>query len=259
MRDSLSSVEGGPAFAVSQELDNDLRSRRVSEPLHMEANEDWLHPGGLLPVSGHGNFVVSPSVFLHSGWALRHVSGAELGQMWDLPMKWKWLFGGYPDQTDLPFTCTAPAKVLWQYTARVDKFRITRGEAKRDPLELMPSFGIIPSEDLHLDNRFAKAVKNDEDNVPVYIWNNFVAKAVNIPLTPDVEQAFEQIRRGLLGRWQKLLYLSFVCYMLTEYGMAWLTDVSLEAARDCKVGRDCVTHASLASWRKWKDGLTLFF
>jgi len=125
--------------------------------------------------------VVSPSVFSHSGWALRHMTGPELR------MKWKQLFGGYPDQINLPFTCTAPVKVLWQYAARVDKFRITRGEVKMDPLDLMPSFGIIPSEDLHLDNRFAKAVKNDDDEAAVYIWDNFAAEAVNIPLTPDVE------------------------------------------------------------------------
>jgi len=199
MRDSLSSVEGGPAFAVSRELDEDLWSRRVREPLQMEADKGWLHPGGLLLVGGRGNLVVSPSVFLHSGWALRRVTGAELGQMWDLPMKWKQLFGGYPDQINHRFTCTVPAKVLWQYTARVDKFGIMRGEAERDLLDLMPSFGIIPCEDLHLDNRFAKAVKNDDDEVPVHIWNNFAAEAVNIPLTPDVEQAFQQIQRGLLG------------------------------------------------------------
>jgi len=95
--------------------------------------------------------------------------------------------------------CTAPAKVLWQYTARVNKFGIIRGEAESDPLELMPSFGIIPSEDLHLDNKFAKAVKNDDNDVPVYIWDNFFAEVVNIPLTPDMEQAFKQMLRGLLG------------------------------------------------------------
>jgi len=53
----------------------------------MEVDKCWLHPGGVLPVIGHGNLVVSPSVFLQSGWALRHLMGAELGQMWDLPMK----------------------------------------------------------------------------------------------------------------------------------------------------------------------------
>jgi len=217
MRGLLSSVKGGQAFAVSRELDEDLWNRRVKEPLQMEVDKGWLHPGGLLPVSGRGNLVVYPSVFSHSGWALRCVTGPELGQMWDLPMKWKQLFGGYPDQIYLPFTCTVPAKFLWQYTARVDKFGITRGEGKRDLLDLMPSFGIIPSEDLHLDDRFAKAVKNDVDEAPVYIWDNFAAEAVNIPLTPDMEQAFTQIWRGLLGRWQRLLYLSFVHYMQAEW------------------------------------------
>jgi len=224
MRDSLSLVEGGPAFAVSQELDEDLQSRCVKEPLHLEVDKDWLHPGGLLLVIECGNLVVSPSVFLHSGWALRHMTGAELGQMWDLPIKWKWLFGGYPDQSNLPFTCTALAKVLWQYATQVDKFRIMKGEAEGNPLEWMPSFGIIPSEDLHLDNRFVKAVKNDDD-APVYIWDNFCGRGGCIPLTPDMEQAFEQIQRRLLGRQQRLLYLSFVHHMQAEYHMeerGWL-------------------------------------
>jgi len=203
--------------------------------------------------------VVSLSVFLHSGWALRHLTETEFGQMWDLPTKWKWLFGGYTDQSNLPFTCTAPAKVLWQYTAQVDKFGIRKGEAEVNPLEWMPSFGIIPSEDLHLDDRFVKAVKNDDDDAPVYIWDNFVAEAVSIPLTPDMEQALNQMQRRLLGCWQSLLYLSFVHYMQAEYGEAWLTNASSDAARDCEVSQDCLSHASLASWWKWKDGLTLFF
>jgi len=216
-------------------------------------NKDWLHPGGLFPVDGHQDLVVSPSVFLHSRWALRHLTGVELGQLWDLPIKWKQLFGRYPDQSNLPFTCTAPAKVSWQYAAQVDKFGILKEEAERNLLELLPSFGIIPSEDLHLDNRFVKALKNE-----VYIWDNFAAEAVGLPLTPDVEQAFKQIQQRLLGCWQRLLYLSFVSYMQAKHGGSWLTNVSLEAVRDCEAGRDSLTWASLASWYKWKDGLTLF-
>lgn len=122
------------------------------------------------------------------------------------------------------------------------------------------AFGLLSFRAGSAENRFAKAAKDDDAEVPVYIWNEFLARGLSpTALSPAQLVGLDAYRAFLLVRWRRLLCLSFLRYLRAEHGSRWWENESEDARRDREVGRECLWRASEATWWNWDAGSTLFF
>ena len=123
-----------------------------------------------------------------------------------------------------------------------------------------------------------KASKNDDDEVPVELWDRAVFRHTFTWLrySPKVKHSLKILRDKIGFRWYVIsLRRSLFKYLRSVYGRNWWKDldresrcgrkrkrredVETELYKDVKVARDAITRAVNSSWWEWRCGSTCFF
>lgn len=150
----------------------------------------------------------------------------------------------------------------------------------------------LKAERNYLNQYGEKAAKNDDEAIPVELWDRSVLRGYFtwISYGPKVAKALEVIRNKFAFRWYVYrLRKSFMHYMSTQHGYKWwkytgmnnniwpspvskrkrfnaLTKNLLpklnkldQLARDLEVGRDALRRAVNSSWWEWSSGSACFF
>jgi len=115
--------------------------------------------------------------------------------------------------------------------------------------------------------QFAKSVKADDAEIQVHLWDTRVWKR---GFNAEAETAFRNryqpcplisLRRLLLRRWRRNVYLSFIKYLSLVYGTAYLEEITTnrELQADCGAGRECLWRVMESSWWEWTMGSRLLF
>ena len=115
-------------------------------------------------------------------------------------------------------------------------------------------------------DRNIKAVKSDNAEVPVGLWND---RAIRGDCSPQQETALETLRNNLLMVWfRKRVFRSFCSYMLRSYGRKWTNrltqarqqrNTSSDIHKDGTVGIDALERVINSIWWLWSRGSTLIF
>jgi len=125
-----------------------------------------------------------------------------------------------------------------------------------------------------------KAAKNDDDEVPVELWDRAVLRHRFkwLEYSPKVKHALKIIRNNIGFRWYlNRLRKSYFRYLKETYGKQWWTllgaikglkvgtkrkrdyDMLINFGKDIKVGQDGIARAAGSSWWEWKKGSSCFF
>ena len=134
-------------------------------------------------------------------------------------------------------------------------------------------------EQAYLHSYGQKASKNDDDEVPVELWDRSVLRYhfTWLDYSPKVKWALRVLRKELAFRWYLIsLRRSLFRYLRETYQCDWwrLLDIqsgkvgrkrkhaiieASELTKDLNVGRDALRRAIHSSWWEWKSGSTCFF
>ena len=115
------------------------------------------------------------------------------------------------------------------------------------------------------EHDLAKAVKADDAEVPVHLWDERVCRAK--PSTIQVAK-LQVLRSFILRAYQRQVYLDCVSYLRKRYGKKWymLPNYSKiakkhgkERARDVHAMRDIVWRCQQNSWFEYTSGSRLFY
>lgn len=122
------------------------------------------------------------------------------------------------------------------------------------------------------DKAGTKAVKNDDAEVPVHIWNS---KLISDYPMPDViaqksratiEWSLDIIRKFMLAIWFRSIFLSFRRFLHLKWKCEYEAfkngnrmGLTLEFKKDIEAGSECLGYATSCSWWEWLGGSRLFF
>ena len=116
------------------------------------------------------------------------------------------------------------------------------------------------------DDRNLKAVKSDDAQTPVKLWNNKIVRGVS---THEQDAALEVFRNTWVIRWyRRHTYKSFVRYMIKCHGRNWAqrlisvrqrNQITSDLYKDGAVGSDAIARTLNATWWSWKAGSSLLF
>ena len=116
------------------------------------------------------------------------------------------------------------------------------------------------------EERNLKAVKADNAEVPVSLWNDRIVRST---ATEEQNTALETIRNKVMLRWyRRRVFKSYINYMIKTHGKGWSMklsasrcahEVDTEIHKDGRVGMDALRRILNASWWSWKAGSTLLF
>ena len=131
----------------------------------------------------------------------------------------------------------------------------------------------------YIDAYGGRAAKNDDEAVPVQLWDRAILRNhfTHLSYSARVARALNVIRNKIGFKWYvRCLRRSFFSYMKDEYGphfTNWINkknskkrkrdniNVSLpiEFQKDLNVGRDAIKRAVNITWWEWSSGSTCFF
>ncbi len=127
--------------------------------------------------------------------------------------------------------------------------------AKNNVNELEEGFNASGNEEAMIwDHQFAKAVKDDDAEVPIHFWDNRVWELQhNAICRRSMHQRvgccpLTFIRRLALHRWHKNLLRSLLSYLRSTYGTDWWIVREEECKRDVEAGAECISHGMAADW-----------
>ena len=130
----------------------------------------------------------------------------------------------------------------------------------------------------YLESYGQKAAKNDNDAVPVELWDRAILrdKFTWLEYSPKVKAALKIIRNEIAFKWYlRMLRRSLFNYLRLTYGKNWWELLLLKnrtsrkrkfeefkignLQKDLLVSADALTRAARSSWWEWRDGSTCFF
>ena len=130
---------------------------------------------------------------------------------------------------------------------------------------------------LHLDGQ--KAAKNDDDVVPIQLWDRTILRNYfsHLNYSNVVSEALAIIRNKIAFRWYLLcVRRSLFWYLRKCYGIEWWKDLKSnlpkkrkrnqdstlsdsQLKQDLAVARDAIYRVSNSTWWEWRAGSTCFF
>ncbi len=160
-------------------------SSNLTTPTVIQLRPNTFHGSGILPWQNRNCFVVTPSVFSPTSWVRRRISDQEWASILDLP---DMIFNKLPpkerrsiiDDTSL-LPLGVVLKVLDSFTNLDQVFspnpKRVCSDLSNATLVTVPKtkeslVSVVASSDR--DSRNTKATKNDDSEVPVYIWNEAI-------------------------------------------------------------------------------------
>jgi len=172
---------------------------------------------------------------------------------------------------------------LWSRRTEVEKEVKLNGKVEEDQLSSFNETSVedenyLKFEQDYLESYGQKASKNDDDEVPIELWDRAILreKFCWLPYTRKVKLALRVIRNKLAFRWYlRMLRTSLFKYLQRTYGKEWWKLMQLtvkgsrkrkfkefrisELQKDVMVATDALNRASKSTWWEWRDGSTCFF
>ena len=214
-------------------------------------------PNQKLPTNKPLQVVVSAGLFSPTGYVARTLSSLELMDAYDVPLNLhaslKEVFNNDDGkQETLPFVSAVPTKILHRILISI--FSTPPDQAASSPVKDMkisptsesPNLPVLmrsgsldvdnnddDSDDEYLGDPAVKAVKHDDAEVDVRMWNTRALEDYIRPpgepppsvcggtLTADIEKAFNLLRKAMMRRYRRNLVTSFRRYVDATYGVGW--------------------------------------
>ena len=133
------------------------------------------------------------------------------------------------------------------------------------------SANLIPADQFgsNLTKMDVKAVKHDDAEVPVYLWNDRLLRtgppAWRLYPRHRVIKALDGFRLLGLIRWRRNVYKSLIRYLNDRWDLQWsrhkqgVKVKSVEYKLDLAAALDCLYYTSRATWWEWNHGSRLIF
>jgi len=227
-----------------------------------------------------------------TGWVARKLSSFEKGMAFDfndLVLKNLMQLEELESRLDSLIVLSIPGKVtqllhhavvaLWG-TTRLTQELASRRAGNGNLVLINPEPVVVDFEN-EQDKRFLereasylldygqKAVKSDDADVPIELWDRCVlrSKFIWLNYTPQVAESLRIIReRFAMPIYLKNLRRSFLRYLNDVYGKCWwnklVGDDLVEAKRlrlELSIGVDSLVRCSNSTWWEWRDGSTCHF
>jgi len=176
-------------------------------------------------------------------------------------------------QRDCPFLLEVPSKVLhkifeaWKNVP----YEIIPTDSRSPQSQVvwgLPGIMYAAGQDFEVEAAYRQAVKADNAEVPVHVWNVRVWGAqLHVPeRVRTFEQRFSKcplhrLRDVFMCYWHLLALRSFLQHLKSSYGLNWQTyPVSSQAlATDLQYGRHLIRQTAMANWWEWRGGSSLIF
>ena len=257
-------------------------------------NTWWSH--GLLPWQAiHPSkaptlpYVVTTTPFTKSGWCTRALTARELARCFDVPV-------AIENRMVHAFSTTLPPNhpLSWSFPGKLLAHSLWLGgivecsegglNASLNASPFVPAFKVdhnsgqlVSQQQFNLATNVIaeKAVKMDDASVPVNLWNarlishfpdTTFAQSLSIN---KVNWSLDVLRRWLLRRWWKNIFISFKTFMTNKWSsqMRFLVNGSSDGSeygagdfyKDLEAGLDCLHYATMSTWWEWPKGSRLFF
>jgi hypothetical protein len=194
--------------------------------------------------------VITPSVFSSTSWVRRRISDQEWSSILDLPDVFlqQFLSLGVVFKMLDSFADPGGAHQIQGATPNTNRACLEpKDNPILSPLKDKENIGQVePSSDRVLRN--TKATKNDDAEVPVYLWNeSIVADGV-----PRKLLALDVIRHFALRWWKKNTTRDFLRWLNQKYPLALRPSGGY--IKDRKAGVDCLSRCANSSWWEWNVG-----
>ena len=208
-----------------------------------------------------------PCVFKSSGWGLRKLQPEEIGSAMDLPPGILSSFahsirnGSF---TLHDFLCLPPVKSL-QFALSVC---LGIGTDVSEPSHQPANTSVVhtPVFDsawrLKLAERHTKAVKADDADVEIEIWNRAVLEPFGISYSAsEHDLLFDFLRRSMSRQYKLNVLRSFVRYMLVTYGFLHGDELCTSPAfrADWEAGVEALNRVGKSTFWAWDGGSSLLF
>jgi hypothetical protein len=220
--------------------------------------------------------MVCPTVFGLAKSVIRRLTSGELASAFDVPWSaipedWEKLMDQPIPSTvpPHPLTLAVPLKVLhkvyemWQQVPYCLSSLVNRAANGQDNTHLwnLPGTMYASGQDFKVEADYRQAVKANDAQVPIHIWNNRIwgAKLHQPDLVSAYQKKYQKcpldsLREIFLQCWRRLVYRSFLLYLRATYGDKWRSHQQAEPAlrEDLKHGRDCLHKTAAADWWEWR-------
>ena len=214
-------------------------------------------PQRLIKISDLLDIYSAPSVFGASGWVRRRLTCEEILRCLDIPQQLDKdivkLLGNKTDSENWQRILEAvPGKVLLHALDSIQSLNAQKVEETKfeDKLVAPLNFHSMISGIFFMDTlspeeeRTLKAVKADNADIPVKLWNNKVARGNS---TEAQDYALETFREIRVIRWyRRHVFRSFLLYMKRMHGYGWM-DKLLTAGRKLFVNSEIYKDGSVGS------------
>ncbi len=197
----------------------------------------------------------------------------EICNAYDLPLNsypedLSKLLDSYPRHQTLPFLSVPPLKLALKAYESWGRVPYRLGLGVTSPVLTVKS-GLMYTmdRDFAVEEAHRKAVKADDAEVPVHLWNDRIWR--QRLHTPASLQRFhdkymgrcplDSIRSCLIRYWRRAVCQSLLWYLRAKYGTDWRSRETEEPRRAVTQGQDCLVKASTSDWWEYIGGSTLFF
>lgn len=220
----------------------------------------------------------APCVFTSTGWVEHRLTPSEVLRCLDIPqgmdqklilelggdlssLWWKYVLKAVPGKT-----------IMFVLKSLINKEEPDKFPTKLTQIEVEMQYQVTISGDFITEaataeeERNLKAVKADNAEVPIKLWNN---KIVRGDSNEKQDHALEIIRNTIMIRWyRRSVYKSFLSYMRKTHGKGWTLKLirarqqrmtESDIFKDGKVGTDALRRILGATWWSWEAGSTLLF
>ena len=283
-----------------------LKLNLASAPVHLDTARPskivQLGPScydtiGLVPFAtlSKAPHIVTTSPYTASGWCSRIMTTKEYGRIFDLPVAIEKRLAKAQTTTlssNHSLFSTTPGKIIqhsmWLlnfYTATTEGGKVSLLNNLRQPIfsldnddTLVRNHDKFMIKETQLEIANKQAVKHDDAEIPVHIWNERLMKTYPVPNNirgisdAKLNNALSVLRKFALKLWKRRVLASFKSYLkstwVTEYHLLMAGHAedkhtklknSKEFWKDLEAGLNCLEYTSKCSWWEWKGGSRLLF
>ena len=283
------SIFGTPCSAPTDAL-----LSRQSSVLPCHSFKDTVWSSGLLPFKPLSSCLVATTTpFTPSGWNTRSLSTKEFARAFDAPVALeKRLHKQHPSSlpNDHPIFTSAPGKIIQHSLWLLSLTQVIGGGDNSFHELIHPIFELDEGDalvrhhehfDTHnetLEEAHVKAVKHDDAEIPVYMWNDRLVSThpnpthINSLPRDKVDHAINVLRKFALRCWKRRVLQSLQRYLSSKYTSTYAIAVAgqvtnkhaklqnnTEFYKDLVGGLDCLDYSAQCSWWEWTGGSRLFF
>jgi hypothetical protein len=223
------------------------------------------HGHGILPWKARDSFVIAPCIFSPTNWVRRRFSNVEMLKVLDVPDCLSRDLSTSETRAVIDDTSLIPLKVICQILDSLPELA-PNSSTKRPRLvnrSTDKSIQEISKEDTFVDgshdmgttlevpdriSRNTKAAKNDDAEVPEYLWNEAIVSDGNVQKL----FALTHLRTFALRWWKRHTTRDFLNWLSSRHPNIHSNDD--EYQKDKSAGQDCIRRCAESTWWEWNAG-----